>query len=365
MIGDFECAFGSYVVAGGLIGDELEDGTQTADRYPYDRRNVQPSDRRYSEFDCNAVGVYTPLQSARAAGDNVIRLLDSWTDAQVPDRADLRATAAAYTGYSLILLGEGFCSMVVSTINPDRTVAWGGEITPDSVFQLAINRFEEALTSTDPSIRNMAQVGLARAHRNLGSYAEAQAAAEQVPVDFERVVTASSTSSRRENKVWQQSSATNSASPVGELYRGLNDPRVPVVDAGRTNALNRDVFYQTKYPTAASPIPLATHDEAQLIIAEAELEVGELQDAVDFLSAMSVAAGQGTFSSTDPAEVRAELIEQRRRELFLESHHLGDFRRYMLPLVPAEGEDYYGSGTYGNTRCLPLPLVERQNNPLL
>ena len=36
-IGDFECAYGAYVVAGGLIGEELVDGAQTADRYPYDR----------------------------------------------------------------------------------------------------------------------------------------------------------------------------------------------------------------------------------------------------------------------------------------------------------------------------------------
>lgn len=365
VIGDFECGFGSYVVAGGLIGDELEDGTQTADRYPFDRRNVQESDRRYSEFGCTTLGVYTPLQSARATGDNVIRLLDSWTDAEVPNRADLRATASAYTGYSLILLGEGFCSMVVSTINADRTVAYGGEIMPDSVFELAIARLEDALTSSDASIRNMAQVGLARAHLNLGNYAEAQAAAEQVPADFERVVTASTTSSRRENKVWQQSSATSSASPVGELYRGLNDPRVPVVDAGRMNALNRPVFYQAKYANASSAIPLATWEEAQLIIAEAELEIGQLQDAVDILSAMRVANGQTAFSSTDPATVRAELIDQRRRELFLESHHLGDFRRYALPFVPAPGATYFGSGNYGDTRCLPLPLVERQNNPML
>src|SRR5207245_1656260 len=37
-ISDFECAFGSYVVVSGLISEELDDATQTADRYPYDRR---------------------------------------------------------------------------------------------------------------------------------------------------------------------------------------------------------------------------------------------------------------------------------------------------------------------------------------
>ena len=37
---DFDCAFGSYVVVGALIGQEFEDGLQTADRWPYDQRTV-------------------------------------------------------------------------------------------------------------------------------------------------------------------------------------------------------------------------------------------------------------------------------------------------------------------------------------
>ena len=31
-VSDFECAFGAYVVIGGLIGEELDDYTQTASR---------------------------------------------------------------------------------------------------------------------------------------------------------------------------------------------------------------------------------------------------------------------------------------------------------------------------------------------
>ena len=43
---DFECAFGAYVGVSGLIGDELDDATQTADRFPYDRRSLASSDTR-------------------------------------------------------------------------------------------------------------------------------------------------------------------------------------------------------------------------------------------------------------------------------------------------------------------------------
>src|SRR5688572_29335070 len=40
---DFDCAFNSYVVVGALLGEEFEDALQTADRWPYDQRNISPS----------------------------------------------------------------------------------------------------------------------------------------------------------------------------------------------------------------------------------------------------------------------------------------------------------------------------------
>ena len=62
--------------------------------------------------------------------------------------------------------------------------------------------------------------------------------------------------------------------------------------------------------------------------------------------------------------MRAALIDQRRREFFLEGQHLGDAIRFSLPLNPPAGTSYTGGrGTYGSNVCLPLPDVEKQNNP--
>ena len=61
----------------------------------------------------------------------------------------------------------------------------------------------------------------------------------------------------------------------------------------------------------------------------------------------------------------AELINQRRRELFLESHHLGDVIRYAIPVAPVAGTAYHFGGTYGNQLCFPMPAAERLNNPLI
>ena len=64
------------------------------------------------------------------------------------------------------------------------------------------------------------------------------------------------------------------------------------------------------------------------------------------------------------AQVRAQVIEERRRELFLEGHRLGDMRRFQVPLNPATGTTYTtGGGTYGDQTCFPLPDVEKINNP--
>jgi len=63
--GDYDCAFNSFVVVGGLIGEELEDALQTADRWPYDQRTVAANQARYSQNGCTALGLYQPLQAAR------------------------------------------------------------------------------------------------------------------------------------------------------------------------------------------------------------------------------------------------------------------------------------------------------------
>lgn len=57
------------------------------------------------------------------------------------------------------------------------------------------------------------------------------------------------------------------------------------------------------------------------------------------------------------------MVDQRRRELFLDGHHLGDVIRYGIVLAPAAGTAYHGSGNYGSQVCMPLPDIERLNNP--
>src|SRR5206468_1001292 len=273
-IGDFECAAGAYAVMSGLITDELKDATQTADRYPYELRTMLSSDRRYAVNDCVALGVYTPLQTARFSSANVLSLLNGWTVAQVPARDSLIATASAYEGYSLVLLGEGFCTMVVSGLDANRQIVYGGEISRDSVFKLAVVAFSDAIAGGNADIVNMARVGRARAYLDLGQPALARADAQLVPAAYLKVVSASGINSRRNNRVWQENSATSDNTSLDAVYRAMADPRVPFADKGKNSVTGIHLYRQLKDTSAGTSIRLASGDEARLINAEAYIRMG-------------------------------------------------------------------------------------------
>jgi starch-binding outer membrane protein, SusD/RagB family len=379
-IADFECAFNSYTAMSGLVGEEFVYAQQTASRTPYDRRNTSKDDTDYAINSCTTnLGVYTPLQVARASNENLIRLLNSWTDAEVsagpsqPNRTNLIGIASAYAGYSLVLLGEGFCTMAISRVLPDNSIEYGGEISRDSVFNLAITRFNDAIAAAtianNTSIRNMAYLGRARAKLNRGDYAGAKADAQQIPgtpTPFVRFVSASDANTRRQNRVFLENSAANRSLSVGERYRTINDTRVPVSPTTTQSATGVFHYFQTKYAGSNVALPLATYEEAQLIIAEADIRANTLPTALLILNASRARGGQSVpFTGVTQADYLAELIDQRRRELFAESHHLGDVLRYDIALTPAVGAPYHFGGTYGTQVCLPLPAAERLNNPLI
>ena len=368
-VADFECAFGSYVVAGGLITEELDDYLQTANRWPFDQRTLQSNNPRYSSSDCTGNGVYTPLQTARVSADNIRQLLEKWTDAQVPNRAALLARANAYEAWSMLLLAEGFCSTVFSTIQNGDFV-YAGEITrsvaladAETHFTTAISGVQGLTDTASVNLRNMAYLGRARTRLDLGNLAGAGADASQVPATFVYNATASTISGRRNNRVYNESNSLGVSSTVGPVYRALNDPRVTFKDLGTTNALG----VQLKYGSASTSIPVATGDEAQLILAEADIAT-DPTTTLAIINAERAKGNQGAYvGAVDAASLKAQIIDQRRRALFLTGTELGDVIRYNLggSLTPAAGSVFPYGGTYGDQVCMPLPDVERLNNPVL
>jgi len=357
-IADFEAAFGSYVVNSGLMGNELDDATITSTRWPVPQRIVDASDGRYANFTPENLGLYAPLSTARWAADNVLKKLEEWTDAQVENRQQRIATAAAYSGYSHLLLAEGFCTIAID-LSP--------ELQPNQVFEMAEAKFtraiEAARTAGDSNIENMALVGRARTRLNLGNTAGALADAQLIPKGFTAYVRAEDAAARRHNRVASQS--RQGFITIAPAYRDLMvgdepDPRVTVINENRLGQDSATEIYSTgKYTTDAADFPIASWREAYLI--RAEVQGG--QTAVGLINDLRAEHNLPAFSSNDANEIRQQVIIERQRELFLESHHLYDLTRYNLDLIPAPGTPYPKGGSYGTIRCFPLPNSERFNNP--
>jgi hypothetical protein len=373
-IADFECALAQYIVAAGLVGDELIDAQLAQVGWDYDRRTIVPALPTYATVQCGALqvpGVYTPIQIARYQAEVILNALEGWSDAEVPNRTNLIAQAAAYGGYSLLLLGEAMCTAAIDG---------GPELSRAEVFAQAEARFENAIAAAErannTAILNMALVGSARARLNQGETADARADALRVPAGFVRNATYSAEPARRRNVVNSQMyvGLFSSVDPSfrGLMVGGVADSRVVVQDAGRNGQDGATrVWRAAKYPTISTPIPIASYDEAQLIIAEIDAAAGTPEgtaSAVGIINALRTRANLPQYAGGTAAEVQAQVREERRRELFLEGHRLNDIIRFNVTLSPAAGTTYPGKGGVygshvGSQACFPLPDIEKNNNP--
>ena len=360
-VADFECAFGAYVVTSGLAAGELADVSQTATRWNYDRRNVASIDAHYSTFNCENLGIYTPVSTARYTADQAIAQLDQWTDAQVADRSRLIARAALYSGYSYMLLAEGFCTAAVNL---------GPELNTTQLLDSAESRFTRAITlataPADSLVRRAAYVGRARARIGKGDRtgAAADAAPANVPTTFVLLATSGDNAVRRQNRVFAQNNNTSSGVSVAPSYRrltvgGVPDTRVRADSFGVAGDQLNTVWRQSKYASLTAGIPIASGFEARLIEAEA-LGAGP---GVAILNDLRTRRSLPTLSAAEQADFTATLFEERRRELFLQGNRWFDVRRANLPLVPATGAAYLKGGSYGDQRCWPMPDVEIAANP--
>jgi hypothetical protein len=359
-IGDFECAWGAHVFMTGLIADEIADGQLGSAQWPHDRRDFQSNDN-YGTAGCantQGIGLYVPIATARWTADDILEKLEGWTDAEVTKRDSLIAVSSAYAGYGYVVLGEDFCTAAVDL---------GPEMQPAEVLTIAEQRFTTAIDAATRAnatqIRSLALVGRARTRLKLGNKTGAAADARLVPAGFVYTASASDINLRRHNRVATaiSSSRLYTIEPVSRalMTEGVIDPRTRVNDTGVRASDGTNVFAAAKYPSVSTPIPIARYQEAQLIIAEAEGG----QTAINIVNALRQAAGLPNYSGTT-ATIASWLPEERRRELFLEGHRLHDIIRFNLPLNPPAGTAFpLKGGFYGNQRCMPLPDLERLNNP--
>lgn len=361
-VADFECAYGAFVVVMGVMSDELVDAQLGAAAWFYDRRDagLNPGSA-YGTSGCESAqtpGVYRPLSTARWSADNALSYLEGWTDAEVTNRGALAARAALYAGFSYNLLGMAMCSAAIDG---------GPEVTSTALLQSAEARFSTALQLASSAgltdVATAARAGRARVRLYLGDQTGARSDAEQVPLSFVFNATASQDNTRRYNRVFHSNILTRNygveAQSRGITTGGVEDPRTRTVSAGTNANDGTPLWNQQKYTDYATALPVVTGGEMALI--RAEIQGG--QEAVNLINTLRDRHGLPHFQGGTEAEIRQALVEERRRELWLQGHRQYDIARFNVPLVPAPGTPYPKGGTYGSTTCLPLPDVERFNNP--
>ena len=363
VIGDFECAHGAFIVSMGALSEELGDRGFSGDTWFIDRRDIVSSDV-YGEVDCTSrPSLYLPISRARWGADNIDMLLDSdeWSD--VSNKSTMKAQAALYSGFSYAMLGMSMCSAAIDG---------GSEVGSTELLTSAEQKLTEAIQLASSAglsdLENAAKVGRARVRLGLGNGSGAVADAMEVPQGFRfETVSTSSGNPRAYNRVYEMNVRGQQYGIQEEMWNlltgGVEDPRTRNFDSGAIATGGLAIWHQAKYTSRSQPLPVARWEEAQLIIAE----VQGGQTAVDIINALRAPYPElPQFSSSDETEIFNEVMRERRRELFLEGFAAWDDWRNNLPLNPPVGTPYQitvKGGAYLDSRCFPLPDIERFNNP--
>jgi hypothetical protein len=375
-VGEFQVAFGGsgntegQAALSGLFTDELANVSTYSQHREIDARAI-PIDNSIMR------STFLSLQRARNRAE-----VTAAAYADLDPSAPGRAQALNLAGFSYVLFGENYCSGVpFSTTGADGSFTFGNPVGTDSVFGLALARFDQAAaaaTGSGPAAATqltLASLGRARALLSLGRYAEAKTAVDGIAASFAYLVEHSANSNRQGNGVYSYAlSQRRFTVPDGEgtngiAWRSVADPRTPWSPGTGASQDNSPVWYaQQKYLDRAADIVLASGIEAELIRAEAELAAADA-NWINRLNTLRATVGLDPIAEPAAAADKVRLLfRERAAWLWLTGHRLGDLRRLVrnyhlavesvYPVGVGDGR----TGPYGADLSFPLSTDE-QNNP--
>lgn len=395
VVSDAECSWNQFTAGMAHHSDEYIPTSGNLDLIRWGERRIENVDVQFSQGLCGGgtYPTYTPLQTARFQGEDVLSRLDGEAFAGVDGLADLKAIARTWGTFPLIALGEAFCEMTIPTVEGEP----GPLMTKQEVLAVAETKFSEAISmaqgSGNSAMANTALVGRARVRIGLENFPGAMADAAQVPAGFETLVSRDASESRRWNYYFERLNALTGFRQHGSVsdhYRhltidadgrpsqndGVPDTRVNVMTNGEPGSdFVTENWFHDKYNSRADPLPLVTYKEARMYMAEAAARTGDIAMATEIVNERRMAADLPTMTAPATANEMLELvIEERRRELFVEgAHRFNDMIRFRgtqfeIPFLGEPGSIHPNGisqkgDVYGTTTCLPLPLVEKNGNP--
>ena len=374
VIGEFQYTHSYASQWTGTVADELLLDHTFAQTIPMVLRTLD-------ENNVYVNNIYSFWQRSRASADDAVARLQVMHGDDAWSRLNM-LKSLAYGGYSYVLMGETFCEVPINVSAP---------YSPDELFVMAIERFEQALEVADNALaagepaarveqlRNLANLGAARASLNLGEMADAESYASQVDEDFEMWIRHSENSARQYNPFQDPTTGANNRylSP-GLPFQNLDDIRVPHTAERLTSLVEGTMMYIPYQPYSFSDwtpedslefqrstdVRFASALEARYIIAEAQGATGY---TLNLVNERRLFAGHDEVNLAGD-DLMAELREQRARDFYLTGKRLGDLRRYLnlygIDLFPS-GIDPFQDLPYGDVTCLPIPQSERNSNPNL
>jgi starch-binding outer membrane protein, SusD/RagB family len=365
--GTFNDNSDGQILTSGVLADEFVNPGFIPSRTEIDLRLAQPTTAGLGAF-------FQSLHRARAGAEDAAASLQAFGDA--PDAEPGIPEMLALAGLVYVYFAEDFCSGVPVSRLVNDTIAFGQQLTTTELLDTAVARFTAALAHPsiapgDP-IYSLASVGLGRALLNEGRYADAAAAVAAVPPGFVYATEHATTPANLHNGVFEAFSNGNFGVDDQEGGNGLDfvsagDIRVQG-DSGLGADNNTETWFPSKYPGFDVSIPVADYTEAQLIIAENELQTDPAA-MTQRLNLLRAGVGLPALPApADPAAATDLLFRERAFWLFATGHRLGDLRRLIRQYGRATesvfptGEYYKGGLTYGPGVNLPLPRRE-QNNP--
>jgi hypothetical protein len=357
-----------YILVSGILTDEFVNPGFIPSRTEVDLRLAQPTTAGLAEL-------FQSLARARNGAEDAAASLQAFgtdpdTDTGIPEMYSL-------AGFTYVFFAEGFCSGVpVSRIVNDQ-IEYGQPLTTAQLLDTAIVRFNTALAHPsivpgDP-IHSLASVGLARALVDQGLFPEAAAAVASVLPEFVYETEHATTPVALHNGVFEAFNDGNFGVFDQEGGNGLNyvsaqDVRVQG-DSGIGADNNTETWFPSKYPSFDASIPLADYLEAQLIIAESELQASAFSAMTQRLNDLRDLMGLAPLATPGNLDAAVDqLFTERAFWLYATGHRLGDMRRLIRQYgrdpetVFPTGDWFKGGLTYGTDVNLPLPRRE-ENNP--
>lgn len=369
-----------YTIADvGAFTDELTYDVNVAylgyynDTYALDQRNGTSYEDNHTDGSEPHLGPLDQVVSTTSLAIAGIR-------EHTPDesKGDYLAEMFAYRGYAIVQMAEDICSgFPINDLTSDNQPLLSGAYSTDSALAYGIVQLDSAMADVSDStaLRSFAQVVKGRALLDLGRYAEAAAAVNEVQTPF--VYTTDPT---QQNPLVALSNGGGSYAANyfvndreggnGLAFVSEHDVRVPMGYAHQRASFSADsLFASLKYPTLNTPIVLASGIEARLIEAEAAIhdQSGNWLTIVNTLRA-SVGLADLSDPGTDSARID-RLYHERAFWLYLTGRRLGDLRRLMrnygrAPETIFPTGSYPLGGLYKTSTSIPFSLSsESLHNP--